>query len=151
MSDLDDDELRELYARCRTFLMPGEEDFGMTPVEALARDGRGFDAGVARVPLVPTAILFDLGFGDPLARPGRALVERALHEAAAGEVAVGSVGAGTGATVGKACGRERGAAHVRPFKVRPLQVGSVKICLRGRALRQVGVRQIGAGGNELLQ
>jgi glycosyltransferase involved in cell wall biosynthesis len=31
-----DDELRELYARCRAFLMPGEEDFGMTPVEALA-------------------------------------------------------------------------------------------------------------------
>jgi glycosyltransferase involved in cell wall biosynthesis len=31
-----DPELRELYARCRGFLMPGEEDFGMTPVEALA-------------------------------------------------------------------------------------------------------------------
>jgi glycosyltransferase involved in cell wall biosynthesis len=29
-------ELRELYARCRAFLLPGEEDFGMTPVEALA-------------------------------------------------------------------------------------------------------------------
>jgi glycosyltransferase involved in cell wall biosynthesis len=31
-----DVELRELYARCRAFLLPGEEDFGMTPVEALA-------------------------------------------------------------------------------------------------------------------
>jgi glycosyltransferase involved in cell wall biosynthesis len=31
-----DTELRELYARCRAFLLPGEEDFGMTPVEALA-------------------------------------------------------------------------------------------------------------------
>jgi glycosyltransferase involved in cell wall biosynthesis len=31
-----DDELRELYARCRAFLMPGEEDFGITSVEALA-------------------------------------------------------------------------------------------------------------------
>jgi glycosyltransferase involved in cell wall biosynthesis len=30
------DELRELYARCRAFLMPGEEDFGITAVEALA-------------------------------------------------------------------------------------------------------------------
>ncbi len=29
-------ELRELYARCRAFLLPGEEDFGMTAVEALA-------------------------------------------------------------------------------------------------------------------
>jgi glycosyltransferase involved in cell wall biosynthesis len=31
-----DEELRELFARCRAFLMPGEEDFGITAVEALA-------------------------------------------------------------------------------------------------------------------
>jgi glycosyltransferase involved in cell wall biosynthesis len=31
-----DSELRELYARCRAFVMPGEEDFGITSVEALA-------------------------------------------------------------------------------------------------------------------
>jgi glycosyltransferase involved in cell wall biosynthesis len=31
-----DDDLRDLYARCRAFLMPGEEDFGITAVEALA-------------------------------------------------------------------------------------------------------------------
>src|SRR5579859_3851102 len=31
-----DEELRELYARARAFVMPGEEDFGMTPVEAMA-------------------------------------------------------------------------------------------------------------------
>jgi glycosyltransferase involved in cell wall biosynthesis len=31
-----DSDLRELYARCRAFVLPGEEDFGMTPVEALA-------------------------------------------------------------------------------------------------------------------
>ncbi len=31
-----DADLRDLYARCRAFLMPGEEDFGITPVEALA-------------------------------------------------------------------------------------------------------------------
>ena len=53
---LDDVELRELYARCRAFLMPGEEDFGMTAVEALASGkpvialGRG---GAAET--VPTA------------------------------------------------------------------------------------------------
>jgi glycosyltransferase involved in cell wall biosynthesis len=29
-------ELREIYAGCRAFLMPGEEDFGMTAVEAQA-------------------------------------------------------------------------------------------------------------------
>jgi glycosyltransferase involved in cell wall biosynthesis len=31
-----EDELHHLYARCRAFLMPGEEDFGMAAVEALA-------------------------------------------------------------------------------------------------------------------
>lgn len=31
-----DDDLRELYARCRALVLPGEEDFGLTPVEALA-------------------------------------------------------------------------------------------------------------------
>jgi glycosyltransferase involved in cell wall biosynthesis len=31
-----DAELRELYSRCQAFLMPGEEDFGITAVEALA-------------------------------------------------------------------------------------------------------------------
>jgi L-aminopeptidase/D-esterase-like protein len=64
------------------------------------------------VPIVPTAILFDLGFGDPAARPGKALVEQALASASAsdgdGEVAVGSAGAGTGATVGKALGLTQG-------------------------------------------
>lgn len=35
-----DEELRGLYARCRAFLMPGEEDFGITIVEAIA-SGKG--------------------------------------------------------------------------------------------------------------
>ncbi|HYL04645.1 MAG TPA: P1 family peptidase [Thermoanaerobaculia bacterium] len=101
-----------LATRAHGVVLAGGSGFGLSAadavVAALARDGHGFDAGVARVPLVPTAILFDLGFGDPLAHPGRALVEQALREASRGEVAVGSVGAGTGATVGKALGRDCG-------------------------------------------
>jgi glycosyltransferase involved in cell wall biosynthesis len=31
-----DETLRDLYSRCRALILPGEEDFGMTPVEALA-------------------------------------------------------------------------------------------------------------------
>jgi len=103
-----------LATRAHAVVLAGGSGFGLAAadpvVEALAHDGHGFDAGVARVPLVPTAILFDLGFGDPLAHPGRPLVEQALLAAGAGPgpVAVGSVGAGTGATVGKALGRECG-------------------------------------------
>jgi L-aminopeptidase/D-esterase-like protein len=101
-----------LATRAHAVVLAGGSGFGLAAadavVEALAAAGHGFDAGVARVPLVPTAILFDLGFGDPQARPGRRLAEEALRTAAAGAVAVGSVGAGTGATVGKARGRECG-------------------------------------------
>jgi L-aminopeptidase/D-esterase-like protein len=95
-------------SRAHAVVLAGGSGFGLAAadpvVEHLERDGRGFQTGVAVVPLVPTAILFDLGFGDPTARPHRALGEAALEAAAAGPVAVGSVGAGTGATVGKALG-----------------------------------------------
>ncbi|MFN0071716.1 MAG: glycosyltransferase [Chloroflexota bacterium] len=36
MGRVPDAELRELYARCRGFIFPGEEDFGIAPVEAQA-------------------------------------------------------------------------------------------------------------------
>jgi L-aminopeptidase/D-esterase-like protein len=95
-------------SRAHAVVLAGGSGFGLAaadPVVAhLERGGFGFDTGLGLVPLVPTAILFDLGLGDPAARPGPALVESALAAAAAGPVAVGSVGAGTGATVGKARG-----------------------------------------------
>lgn len=99
-------------SRAHAVVLAGGSGFGLSAadpvVDHLARGGYGFQTGVAPVPLVPTAILFDLGFGDSGARPGPALVHEALASAAAGEVEVGSVGAGTGATVGKALGRENG-------------------------------------------
>jgi L-aminopeptidase/D-esterase-like protein len=98
--------------RAHAVVLAGGSGFGLSAadpvVEHLARAGHGFVTGVGPVPLVPTAILFDLGFGDPAAVPSRALVEGALSTAAAGAVPMGSVGAGTGATVGKALGREAG-------------------------------------------
>jgi L-aminopeptidase/D-esterase-like protein len=98
--------------RAHAVVLAGGSGFGLSSADAvvawLADRGYGFVTGVAPVPLVPTAILFDLGFGDPHARPGRALVESALASAAGGPVPVGSVGAGTGATVGKALGRDCG-------------------------------------------
>ena len=43
-------ELRELYARCHALIVPGEEDFGMTAVEALASGKRviGLNRGGTR-------------------------------------------------------------------------------------------------------
>ena len=60
----------------------------------------GFDVGVARIPIVPSAVIFDLGLGNPKARPTPDMGYEACLKAG-DEVEEGSVGAGTGATVGK--------------------------------------------------
>lgn len=103
---------QHVASRAHAVVLAGGSGFGLSAadpvVDWLAARGYGFQTGIAPVPLVPTAILFDLGFGDPAARPAPALVERALASVLAsestGEVEVGSVGAGTGATVGKVLG-----------------------------------------------
>jgi L-aminopeptidase/D-esterase-like protein len=69
--------------------------------------GRGFDVRVGVVPIVPAAVIFDLGpLGSPKARPTPAMAYEAC-ERAAPTFEEGSVGAGTGATVGKGAGIER--------------------------------------------
>ena len=67
----------------------------------------GFDAGNARVPIVPAAVLYDLGIGQAAIRPGADDGYRACQVATAGPVDQGCVGAGTGATVAKLYGIER--------------------------------------------
>src|ERR1700691_644292 len=73
----------------------------------LEKRGIGYDAGVARVPIVPGAILFDLGIGSAHVRPTRDMGEKAALAAGAGPVAEGNVGAGTGASVGKIFGMKQ--------------------------------------------
>ena len=67
----------------------------------------GFDVRVARVPIVPAAILFDLGVGDAKIRPDADCGYKAAAAATTGPVAEGDVGAGAGATVGKLFGGNR--------------------------------------------
>jgi len=66
--------------------------------------GVGFDTGHARVPIVPGAILYDLGIGKAHVRPTREMGEAAAAAATDGPVKEGNVGAGTGASVGKVFG-----------------------------------------------
>ncbi len=114
------------------FVLAGGSAFGLSAadevVKYLERAGVGFDTGVGKVPLVPTAILFDLGFGDPGARPTADLVRAALQSSSAGAVEIGSVGAGTGATVGKANGRQcgmKGGIGFARIRVGELEVAAV--------------------------
>ena len=100
--------VHHVATRAHAVVLAGGSGYGLKSadpvVEWLAARGHGFDTGVRVVPLVPTAILFDLAFGDPEAAPTRALVEEALAAASDGPQTSGSLGAGTGATVGKAMG-----------------------------------------------
>ena len=73
----------------------------------LEERGIGFKFGGAVVPIVPAAILFDLGVGDPKIRPTAECGFQAAKAATEGPVAEGNVGAGAGATVGKMGGRGR--------------------------------------------
>ncbi len=96
-----------LVEEVHAVLLTGGSAFGLAAADGVMRyleeRGVGFDAQVARVPIVPAAVLFDLAVGDPRARPDAESGRRACLAAAA-EVPEGSVGAGTGATVAKVRG-----------------------------------------------
>jgi L-aminopeptidase/D-esterase-like protein len=68
----------------------------------------GYDTGIAKVPIVPAAILYDLGIGDdPTIRPTAECGYQAAESATTDPVAEGNVGAGAGATIGKTGGPGR--------------------------------------------
>jgi L-aminopeptidase/D-esterase-like protein len=91
-------------------LITGGSAFGLAAADGVMRfleeRGVGFDTTVARVPIVPAAVLFDLGVGDPSARPGPEQGYAACVVASQ-EMPEGNVGAGTGATVAKLHGIDR--------------------------------------------
>jgi L-aminopeptidase/D-esterase-like protein len=92
-------------------LLTGGSAFGLAAVDGVVRfleeKGVGLDMGVARIPLVSAAVLFDVVVGDPSVRPDAAMGYEAASSATSGDFAQGSVGAGTGATVGKVLGMDR--------------------------------------------
>jgi len=96
--------------RVHAVLLAGGSAFGLAAadgvVRALESRGIGFVTGVARVPIVPAAVLFDLGIGSAAVRPDAAMGDAACRAARADHVEEGNVGAGTGATVGKLLGAQ---------------------------------------------
>lgn len=89
-------------------VLSGGSAFGLDSAGGVMRyleeQGKGFDTGVARVPIVPAAAIFDLGLGSALIRPDAEAGYRASQRASSEAVEQGNVGAGTGATVGKMAG-----------------------------------------------
>ncbi len=90
-------------------LLTGGSAFGLDATAGVVRwcldQGIGYDVSVATVPIVPTAVIFDLGISGNLRHPEPNDAFAACVAAAPGPPAQGSVGAGTGATVGKLFGR----------------------------------------------
>jgi L-aminopeptidase/D-esterase-like protein len=98
--------------KAHAVVLSGGSAFGLDAATGVVRyleeQGIGFDVGVAKVPIVPAAVLFDLAVGDrPHVRPTADSGYRAAQAANTGPVAEGNVGAGAGATVGKIAGRAR--------------------------------------------
>ena len=100
-----------LVQRAHAILLSGGSAFGLDAASGVMRyleeRGVGYKHGPAIVPIVPAAILFDLGIITHQVRPGPEEGYQACLNARSDSVPEGSVGAGTGATVGKALGMVR--------------------------------------------
>jgi len=94
--------------RMHALVLAGGSAFGLDAAAGVMRyleeAGVGFPTPGGVVPIVPTAVIYDLGFGDSSFRPTPDMGHAAASSASAGPPARGSVGAGAGATVGKAFG-----------------------------------------------
>jgi L-aminopeptidase/D-esterase-like protein len=104
------DLLRPMHMveKVHAILLAGGSAYGLSAaagvMKYLEENEIGFNAGVARVPIVPAAILFDLGIGDSSIRPDEEMGYQAAKNASSEPPAEGNVGAGTGCTVGKILG-----------------------------------------------
>jgi L-aminopeptidase/D-esterase-like protein len=89
---------------CDALLLTGGSAFGLAAaqgvVEWLEEQGLGYQAGAARVPIVPAAVIFDRGAAARV-RPDPAMGRAACEAAATTPPAEGRAGAGTGASIGK--------------------------------------------------
>lgn len=97
-----------LVEKVHAILLAGGSAFGLDAASGVMRyleeHKVGYDVRVARVPIVPAAILFDLEVGSSSVRPDAEMGYRACHNTSASASSQGNVGAGTGASVGKIYG-----------------------------------------------
>ncbi|MBV7273526.1 P1 family peptidase [Clostridium sp. PL3] len=121
-----------LVDRIHAVTLAGGSAFGLDAasgvMQYLEDKNIGFDVGVTKVPIVCSAVLFDLAIGDYRIRPDKEMGYEACKNAEFNECMEGNVGAGTGATVGKILGPEssmKGGLGCYALQVGELQVGAV--------------------------
>ena len=97
-----------LVEEVNAVVLAGGSAFGLDAASGVMRyleeRSIGYDTGIARVPIVPAAAIFDLALGSASVRPDAAAGYRACEQATADAATQGNTGAGTGATVGKMAG-----------------------------------------------
>lgn len=97
-----------LVNKVHAVVLAGGSAFGLDAASGvmkyLAENKIGFSLAAARVPIVPAAILYDLGLTKSSRHPDAEMGYAAATAAGPGVVAEGNVGAGTGATIGKIFG-----------------------------------------------
>jgi L-aminopeptidase/D-esterase-like protein len=96
--------ITHIVEHVHAILLSGGSSFGLDATTGVMRyleeKGVGFDVGPAKIPIVPTAVIFDIFFGDPKVRPTPDMGYEACKNAKE-IVEEGSVGVGVGAAVGK--------------------------------------------------
>ncbi|MDQ3396714.1 MAG: P1 family peptidase [Deinococcota bacterium] len=104
-------EPEKTVERVQALLLSGGSAFGLGAADGVMRyleeQGRGFATPFGRVPIVPAAVIFDLGAGRADVRPDGPAGYLAAREASPAPVASGRVGAGTGALCGKYLGHDK--------------------------------------------
>lgn len=100
--------------RVQAVLLSGGSAFGLGAADGVMRfleaRNQGFPTPFGVVPIVPAAVIYDLGVGDPSVRPDAAAGLAACEAATDAPVMQGRVGAGAGATCGKYFGFGRAEA-----------------------------------------
>lgn len=121
-----------LVDKAHAIYLSGGSAFGLDGatgvMKYLEEKGIGLDVVLTKVPIVPGAVLFDLGVGDYRIRPDARMGYDACLNASEEEVRQGNVGAGTGATVGKIFGGFRcmkSGLGTASFKSQELIVGVI--------------------------
>lgn len=120
---------QNLVDKIHAVMLSGGSAFGLDAASGamkyLEEKDIGFDVQVTKVPIVCSAVLFDLVVGDHRVRPNLEMGYEACVNANNEECPNGNVGAGTGATVGKFSGVER--AMKGGLGSYALQVGDLKV------------------------
>jgi len=123
---------QNLVDKAHAVVLAGGSAFGLDAASVvmkyLEERNIGFDVQVTKVPIVLSAVLFDLVVGDYRVRPDFNMGYNACINATDKECPNGNVGAGTGATVGKFLGLERamkGGLGSYAVEIGDLKVGAI--------------------------